>query len=840
MTKPDDSTAIRFGAFTLIPAVRELVRDGAPVRLGGRAFDILLFLAGRPGAVVSKDVLMQAVWPGRAVEENNLTVHMTALRRVLGEAPDGQAMIRTVPGRGYMFVPGAAQAEPVAPPPPDTVAPPGTSVRLIGRDQALADLRGLLRASRLVTVVGPGGVGKTSLVLQLAVGLTADFPDSVVFVDFSNTADAARVPEAVAATLGGGVGANSAHQRLLAALGGRRILLILDNCEHLIEPIAKLVKAILSAAPHAVILATSREGLFLAGEHIYRLLPLPFPPAPAEVGPEAALGYDAIRLFVERAQAATRFALNDETAPLAATICARLDGIPLAIEMATARLRVLSLTQLADRLHERFRLLGSTARDATPRHRTLRAVIDWSYDLLPDSERSLLCILSVFAGGATLAAVQAVAEHEPGDEWDVLDRLTGLADKSLLTVDLSPEPRFRLPETVRQYAAEKRMENQEILPHARHAAYFADHFTAAAACWPTTPGPGWLQTYAADADNLRAALAWAFGPSGDPPIGLRLASASVPLWWELPDTPLAEAQRWFKAAVAHLGPDTPPEVQGWICFGQSWRDFRFGDLENLQAAQTAAALFRSANTAAGLGAALWRAGSALLTRETADEAEVCLLEACSVLRGLPPGKWLALTLIRLADLRFRQGLYEAALAGYQEGFALSRSIECWIGLVNGGSNMAELLFAQGDAKRALRQLLDLRDELPPAHRTPLMATLTAHLLLANEVTQMRDVAREAIKQGSGIGLTAALAWTIEAVALHAAMAGELATATGLAAYARRVHPSVATRAGARKAVVERLDALLPADLRHMGETQDWDAATAAERALRALDLGATA
>ena len=239
-------------------------------------------------------------------------------------------------------------------------------------------------------------------------------------------------------------------------------------------------------------------------------------------------------------------------------------------------------------------------------------------------------------------------------------------------------------------------------------------------------------------------------------------------------------------------------------FGQSWRDFRFSDVENLPAALEAAALLREAGDAAGLGAALWRAGSASLTRETIDQAEAYLVEAEAVLRVLPPGKWLALALIRLGDLRFRQGRHAPALASYQEGFSLSRSTDFWIGLVNGGSNMAELLFATGETERALRQLQELRDELPPSRRTPLMATLTAHLLVAGDIDAMRQAAREVINQGSAIGLTSAVAWGVEAVALLAATEGKAEVAARLAGYARRVHPSIATRAGSLKVVVERL------------------------------------
>ena len=626
---PNDDAVIRFAAFRLRPAQRQLTRDGVAVPLGARAMDLLLHLTAHAGVIVSKQALLQAVWPGRIVEENNLTVHMAALRRALGNAPDGQPMIQTVTGRGYVFV-GSSSDEP--PPAKPAAAPkslpgvPQPPTRLIGRDQALADLRQLLQSRRVVSVVGPGGVGKTTLALHLAAELAPAFPDGVAFADLSAVTEPARVPEAVAAVLAGGAGVNTATARLTAVLRDHRSLLVLDNCEHVVEPVAALVNAILAGCSGVVILVTSREGLFLNDEQIFRLPPLPFPEDPHKADATSALNYGAVRLFVERAKAlggtgggaGAGFVLDDASAPIVSAICARLDGIPLAIEMAVPRLKVLSPAQLAERLGERFRLLAAPGRGATPRHRTLQAMIDWSYDFLPPEEQSLLRCLSVFSAGASLAAIQAVAGDSAGDEVDLLDRLTGLADKSLLTVDGAASPRFRLLETVRQYAERKAVDAGETFLATRHAAYFADRFAEAARLWPTTPGREWLATYALDVENLRSALAWAFDPGGDADVGLRLVASAVPLWWELPETPVAEGQRWLAAAAARLRPDTPAAVSGWVRFGQSWRDFRFSDRENAPAALEAAALFRKVGEVAGLGAALWRAGSALLTSETMD------------------------------------------------------------------------------------------------------------------------------------------------------------------------------------------------------------------------------
>ncbi|MBV8393577.1 MAG: hypothetical protein JOY81_10390, partial [Alphaproteobacteria bacterium] len=381
---------------------------------------------------------------------------------------------------------------------------------------------------------------------------------------------------------------------------------------------------------------------------------------------------------------------------------------------------------------------------------------------------------------------------------------------------------------------------EDTLPR-RHAEHFADRFAEAGRLWPTVPSKDWLAAHILDVENLRSALDWAFGPGGDVETGLRLVAGTVPLWWELPETPVAEGQRWLGLAASRVGADTPADVRGWIAFGQSWKDFRFSDRENAPSALAAAELFREAGDKAGLGAALWRAGSALLTRETIDQAEACLVEGEAVLRELPPGKWLALTLIRLGDLRFRQDQQVAALANYQEGFALARTTDFWIGLVNGGSNMAELLLSNGEGERALRQLQDLRDELPPSRRTPLMATLTRHLLLAGDIPGTRQAATETINQGSAIGLTAAVAWAAEAMALLAAMEGKIDEAVGLAGYARSVHPSLATRAGSARLIMDRLEPLLEAGtskkalVSGLSEGGRWSLRVAAQRARQVID-----
>ncbi len=826
----ESHAVIEFGPFRLSPTERELRRDGVPIALGARAMDILLHLASRHGTVVSRRDLMQAAWPGRIVEVTNLTVTMAALRKALA-AGCGEGFIKTVTGHGYRMELSAAGPLPGLAPPtasPAAIAPPALApgLRLIGRTPAVTELKQLLTSQRIVSIIGPGGVGKTVLALHLAGEMRTEFPDGIAFADLSTVTDPARVAEAVAAAAlaGGGQGINTATDRLALTLRSARMLLLLDNCERLVEPVAALANAVVAACPRVTILITSREGLFVPDEQIFRLTPLSVD--------------DAVKLFAERARAQGSFEPDMATRKDVAAICERLDGIPLAIEMAVPRLKVLSPAQLAARLDERFRLLGAPGRGTTPRHRTLQAMIDWSYDHLPPGEQALLRTLSAFSGSSRLAAVQALSRED--DEVALIDLLTALADKSMLVVEPGEPPRFRLLDSIRHYGLGKAAETGETYLSRRHAVYFAERFAEAARGWPTTPGRDWRLTYAADAENMRHALSWAFGPTGDPEIGVRLVASSVPLWWELPETPVAEGQRWLKAAAERLAPDTPDSVRGWIRFGQSWRDFRFADTANAATALETVELFRRSADKIGLAVSLWRAGSALLTHETLAEAETHLVEAEAVLRDLAPGKWLALALIRLGDLRFRQKRLAQALEHYTEGLSLARSQEFWFGMVNGGSNMAGLLFDLGERERAVRQIEELRDEVPRGLRTSLTSALVGLSMMAGDLAGVRVLANEVLTEGSAIGLASPVAWTLEVIALLAADQGNIEEAGRLAGYTRSVHPSLATRVGTTRVVAEHLyrhlDKVTPEILElAFAEGSRWSLSTVAGRARQLLN-----
>jgi len=848
-------TVVSFGLFRLDADRRSLRRDGAPVKLEGRPLDILIQLAARGGSVVDKKHLIDAVWQGRLVEENNLAVHISALRRVLGTTGDGRSMIQTIPRRGYMLIVAGEDGSTAAQPSPtarfdETVRPAYAAIPVrsastfIGRVEERVAVTVLLARHALVNITAAGGIGKTRLALQVAQDAAASFPDGVVVADLASVEDPAQAVDHIASLFPIGGAEQPIVQQLTQFLHGRRLLLVLDNCEHVLEPAASLTGSILDRCPGITILATSREPLGVAGERLFHLSPHPVPDKSMAMRAVDALHFDAIRLFVERACVSVPgFAFDDALAPAVIEICNRLDGIALAIEMAVPRLRVLTPAQLAARLHEGPRLLATGNRTVPPRHRSLHATMEWSHELLSEDERVLFRRLAVFSGPVDLAAVQAVAS-EPGME--ILELLTGLVDKSLVVADTSAGvARYGFLQTIRHYARERLAESGDTGLQRRLALHYALVFDAAAEAWPTMPTAEWLPPLVAAAAELRSALHWCFGPEGDADVGLRLIGASTPLWWELPNLPLREYRSWFDRAVQRIGPETSPEVAGRVWFGHAWREMRQSDRENLPSAERAVALLRQTSDRVGLGAALWRAASAAMRPETPAVAVDWLNEAEAVLRQVMPGKWLALVLIRQGDLHMRAGENAAALAAYEEAMQLARRTGYWYGLTNGGANLADLLFQLGRAEEALLQLRHLRRILPLGPRTPLTCTLAAHLAMADLPGEASDAIGEVVTMAPGIGYDSALARGMETLALLRIEAGDVAGAARLAGYAWSVMPP-ATRWGAPRAVFQRLEAALAKALpttdraRYNRQGAAWDEASAAVEAKAALQHYSTA
>ncbi|HEX3521934.1 MAG TPA: winged helix-turn-helix domain-containing protein, partial [Stellaceae bacterium] len=535
---------LTFGRFRVLAERRELLADGRPIKLGGRAFDVLMALIEARGAVVSKDAMMARVWPGRTIEENSLAAQIAALRAAFAAE---RALIRTVSGRGYQFtgdirVLPASPGEPVGAvaAPPASVLPP-TNVpepvsELIGREEELSEILNLVATHRLVTLTGAGGIGKTTLAIALARELRPHFTDGVWLAEFSALADPGLVPATVAAAVGLELsGGEVLAQRVAQALADRRVLLVLDTCEHVIAATATMAEAMLgaSSAPH--IIATSREPLRARGEWVYPVQPLAVP-AVDLAADDDPLRYGAVRLFIERARAAEpHFAPDRRLIVMIASICRRLDGIPLAIELAAARASALGIETLAARLDDRFRLLTGGRRMAPARHQALRATLDWGYELLAEPERILLRRLAIFAGPFSLDAAAAIAASPELAVPDVIEWLTSLVAKSLVvTGGEGAVARYRLLDTTRAYALEKLGESGEhaaIAP--RHAEYYRDLFERAETECETRPSAEWLADYKCQIDELRAVLDWAFLPDGDAAIGVALTAAAIPLWMHL-------------------------------------------------------------------------------------------------------------------------------------------------------------------------------------------------------------------------------------------------------------------------------------------------------------------
>jgi predicted ATPase/DNA-binding winged helix-turn-helix (wHTH) protein len=539
----DASTRIlAFGPFRLRPAQRVLLEGDTPLRLGSRALDILITLVERAGEIVSKDELVVSVWPSTFVEEANLRVHIGALRKALGDGQSGARYVTNVPGRGYSFVAPVTQIDgprvaAAAEPAPESVRSlPALRTRMIGRAGVVCELAEQMVRRRFLTIVGPGGIGKTTVALGLAQSLAPSYRDGARFIDLASLADTALVPTAIASALGFQIRQDNAIGDLIATLRDRQMLLVLDNCEHVVDTAALAAENIFAEATGIHILATSREPLRAGGEWVHRLTALGCPPTSPPTSAAEALSYSAVQLFVERAAASLEaFVLTDDNAPVIADICRRVDGIPLAIELAAARVDFFGVRELAARLDNQLSLLTKGLRTAVPRHQTLRATLDWSYQLLPPAEQTILCRLAIFRGNFTLDAATEVAICPQFGPTEVLDTVASLVAKSLITVDVSGETaHYRLLGITRAYGVEKLGQGDQQQPVSRrHAAYLCSVFEHAETDWQTRTKAEWLSVYAIWIDDVRAALDWAFSPTGETALGIALVADSAPLWFAL-------------------------------------------------------------------------------------------------------------------------------------------------------------------------------------------------------------------------------------------------------------------------------------------------------------------
>ncbi|WPH23397.1 ATP-binding protein [Variovorax paradoxus] len=555
-----------FGPFRLDPAARRIEKNGAPFPLSSRALDILIVLVEHAGEIVGHRDLIARVWRNLEVGPGSLRTHIASLRKALEDGEGGARYIANVAGQGYCFVAPVVHA----PAPARSSARgregsafrmralPPLLTRMVGREEAIRAITHDLMAHRFLTVVGPGGMGKTTVAVAAAHAMREVFADAVCFVDLGTLSNPAHVASTVASTLGLTIQAENALPQLRESLRRSRMLLVLDNCEHVIGAAAALSEEIFREAPEVHILTTSREDLRANGECTYVLPPLEYPPPDARLDSIGIQAFPAVRLFTETVAATgSRFELSDADAPIVASICARLDGIALAIEFAAGRVGAYGIDGIHALLNGRFGLEWPGRRTAPQRHQTLHATLDWSHDLLSDSERAVLRRLSVFVGTFTLEAAQAVARAGTIDSDRVVIDLGELVAKSVVSAATGDDRtvRYRLLEITRAYALEKLDESGEL--HAtseRHAAYFTGLFEAAFGGGIDPHRDDHALALAEHLGNVRAALDWCFGESANAPrhaaLGVDLAAAAGPVLMQL--LLFTEAYRWSMTALSML------------------------------------------------------------------------------------------------------------------------------------------------------------------------------------------------------------------------------------------------------------------------------------------------
>ena len=509
--------ALGFGPYRIHPGQRLVLEGEQPLRLGRRAMDILLILLANAGDVVSKQQLMAGVWPDSVVEDINLRVHMAALRKALGDGQAGQRYIITVAQRGYSFVapvlPQSMEERPVG----DAGGRhnlPLRRTRMLGRQALVDSLMTQLPRQRCITLVGPGGIGKTTVALRVAEQLIGQYRDGIRLVDLAPLSDPRLICSHLATLLDLPLPEGDPLAALVNGLQQRQMLLLLDNCEHLIDAVAMLSESILRGAPKVHILATSRESLRAEGEFVQRLDSLEYPSMSATLNRQQALDYSALQLFIERATAAQEsFELSDAQLPQVIEICHRLDGIPLALELAAAQVAELGLEGLLSQLQGRLPPLAAGNQSSLERHLTLRATLDWSFNLLDACEQTCLRRLGVFCGGFTLESAAAVIVGQQIDPGVVFVSITQLVAKSLLSVEVGDEEVFyRLLDTTRRYAQEKLEHAAECEEtRERHAERCLALMQQAQSDWEMIPTALWIERYARGLEDLRAALDWKIG-----------------------------------------------------------------------------------------------------------------------------------------------------------------------------------------------------------------------------------------------------------------------------------------------------------------------------------------
>ena len=694
----------------------------------------------------------------------------------------------------------------------------------IGREHEIADVNRWLATHRLVTLTGEGGCGKTRLALQTASILQPKFAGGVWLLDFAPVADPVFVVQVAAAALGvREQPARALSETLADHLRRHPTLLIFDNCEHLVAACAQLATTLLQSCPDLHILATSREPLGVAGEVAWVVPPLSLPepqpwqdPASSEVALAVYQQAEAVRLFVVRATTASpSFSLSIENGAWVAEICRRLDGMPLAIELAAARVRALSVREIAQRLDDRFRLLTAGSRTAPPRQQTLAATLDWGYKLLVEAERKVLQRLAVFAGGCTLAAAEAVCSDEAIGTGEVLDVLAHLVDKSLVVADRKEDgTRYRLLETIRQYAREKLLESGEMdRVRERHCACFVAWAEQAQTHLNGPSQLAWLGKYEAEHDNLRAALAWCRGDASRAVAGLRLAAACA-VFWRVHGYP-SEGTAHLITALAQAGAEAPIVVRAWALSHLARVLFSRSDFPAMRPyAEEALSIWRGLGQdgRAGLAETLSTLGDLAIEEGDYALAPVLLQEALAIYRELDDVRGIGVTLMLFGWAAMRTGDYTQAATHLAEFLALAKQAGDSVYIAFALSGLGEVAVRQGHYEQAVALLEEsLRLNRAAGYSWSVgtvLGTLGWVALLQRDYARMRAILGESLSIRLETGDQSGIAWCLEKLAEAAFVQGETAT---LSARRERYQAAVrifAAAAGLRapiKSVIDPVD-----------------------------------
>ena len=762
MTAVEALVRYRFAHFELQPGERRLLAGGIPVHVGPHALDLLLAFVERSGSLLTKDELLSRVWPRVIVEENTLQVHISSLRKVLG-----RDAIATVPGRGYRFtleVAGDAQA---------MQAPkhnlPHQLTSFIGREKEIAEVEQLLATTRLLTLTGSGGCGKTRLALQVARQMLHTYPDGVWLVELASLEHASLVTQTVASVLAVKEQAGKALLDTVAEwVASRKLLLVLDNAEHLLTACGELVDLLLRHCDRLTVLVTSREHLGITGELTYRVPSLSVPDARGDATPEEALASEAARLFIERARLQRpELEMTAKDATSLASICRRLDGIALAIELAAPRVRTMSIGELSRRIDDRFSLLTEGSRTALPRHRTLRSLIDWSHDLLDDAEKRVLWRASVFAGGWTLEAAERVCSGTYVDRDKVLDILTSLADKNLVTVDTREEvTRFGMLETVRHYALDRLREStEEDAVRTRHLEYFLQMAERLDEPQVDELRQRWLDRTQGELDNFRAALAWCEADATRAVTGLTLAGRLYWLW------------------TTRINPG---EGRGWVA--------------RLLAAD------RTAEKHEAHARAFHAAGTLAFHQADLAAAEACHREALAIWRRLGDRRQMLRSLGSLGNVAMQQSRMSEAMALYEEAVAIAREVGDRRSIVIGLTNLGQVAKALGDYTKGgalLEEAVSISREFGRRSAADPLATLGAVRFLQGDLVAARAHLTEALEANREFGTRRGIAQVLQEIGLVSLAEGDIGTARMQLREALAIHHAMGDGLG----VASALDAL---------------------------------